>query len=615
MRVLLIAPPILKRGFPYPSTTYLSGFLKSRNIDVRQSDLSIDLVHRLLSRSGLQMIREELRENRFGVSHRGRSSATVSDFLTNFDYYLDIIEPSMAYLTTYSSQIATNPEDFRRYLSAPPDDRDRQRRLYSKIIDRIFYIVQNRLDSNFRLTRFGSYMGSICNFSDIKKQLTMTPSLVVKLVHELSSNLVTEYCPELVGISLPFEINVIWGFHIAQILKATDPKIKIVMGGGYVNTSLRTISDSSVFDYIDFLSLDDGELPLISIIEYLIGERSYNKLIRTWVCFGGKPSYINASEETDLRHKDTATPSYKGLDLSRYFSLDIDSYPLSKLLNSGHWNKLTLAHGCYWNKCSFCDTSLDYISRFDSAPAETIADRIEKLIEETNVYKFHFVDEAAPPTLLHKLSEVLLSRNIRISWYCNVRFDKLFTPDICQLLAKAGCLSVWGGLEVANDRILALMNKGVSLEQLVRVTNAFSKAGILVHAYLIYGFPTQTLKEHIDALEFVRQLFVNGCLVSAVLSRFFLTNKSLIFKNPEKYGINILPIASSDFSNYIIPYKELVATFDIELITKGLNRAIESFANGIGLSENLQTWFPGLEVPAPSISADFVSSVIQHSLV
>ena len=83
------------------------------------------------------------------------------------------------------------------------------------------------------------------------------------------------------------------------------------------------------------------------------------------------------------------------------------------------------------------------------------------------------------------------------------------------------------------------MKKGVSVEQVARVTRAFSDAGILVHAYLMYGFPTQTVQDTVDALEYVRQLFAAGCIQSGFFHRFACTVHSPVGKNPEEYGVTL----------------------------------------------------------------------------
>jgi hypothetical protein len=270
---------------------------------------------------------------------------------------------------------------------------------------------------------------------------------------------------------------------------------------------------------------------------------------------------------------------------------------MHRLWSDGRWNKLTIAQGCYWKKCSFCDVSLDYIGRYETATAQTLVDRIEAIVAETGQTGFHFVDEAAPPKMLKALAQELLRRKLSISWWGNIRFEKSFTPQLAELLAQSGCIALSGGLEVASDRLLALMQKGVTVEQVARVTKGFSEAGILVHAYLMYGFPTQTVQETVDALEYVRQLFETGCIQSGFFHRFTCTVHSPVGLDPKAYGVALQETPFAGFARNDIGFSDPTGV-DHERLGLGLKKAIYNFMHGLGLEEDVRTWFE-LDTPCP----------------
>jgi radical SAM superfamily enzyme YgiQ (UPF0313 family) len=279
-------------------------------------------------------------------------------------------------------------------------------------------------------------------------------------LQQLVEEAIARHQPDIVLLSVPFPGSVYAAFRIAQTIKARWPAIRTVLGGGFVNTELRELKEPRVFDYFDFITLDDGERPLLALLEHLQGKRSAARLVRTFVREDGQVRYINMME-ADIPFAEVGTPTWDGLPIDRYLSLLDMLNPMHRLWSDGRWNKLTVAHGCYWKKCSFCDVTLDYISRYETASASTLVDRIEAIIAETGQTGFHFVDEAAPPKMLRALAEELLRRNVSISWWGNIRFEKSFTPELCQLLADSGCIAISGGLEVASDRLLKLMKKGV----------------------------------------------------------------------------------------------------------------------------------------------------------
>jgi radical SAM superfamily enzyme YgiQ (UPF0313 family) len=285
--------------------------------------------------------------------------------------------------------------------------------------------------------------------------------------------------------------------------------------------------------------------------------------------------------------------------------------PMHRLWSDGRWNKLTVAHGCYWKKCSFCDVTLDYISRYETASAALLVDRIEAIVAQTGQTGFHFVDEAAPPKMLKALAEELIRRKVQISWWGNIRFEKTFTPSLAELLARSGCIAMSGGLEVASDRLLELMKKGVSVAQVAQVTKGFSDAGILVHAYLMYGFPTQTIQETVDSLEYVRQLFENGCIQSGFFHRFTCTVHSPVGQNPQEYGIELQPLPEITFAMNDVAFIDPTG-IDHDVLGRGLKKAIYNFMHGVGFDLEVHTWFEGLDlrIPKTSVSRNYISNAL-----
>jgi hypothetical protein len=270
-----------------------------------------------------------------------------------------------------------------------------------------------------------------------------------------------------------------------------------------------------------------------------------------------------------------------------------------------------MAHGCYWKKCSFCDITLDYIAKYEPATAKLICDRIEELIENTGETGFHFVDEAAPPALMKELAIELIRRNIKITWWANIRFEESFTSDLCKLLAMSGCIAVSGGLEVASNRLLDLMEKGVSVEQVAVVCQNFTDTSILVHAYLMYGFPTQTEQETIDSLEMVRQLFELGIVQSGFWHQFAMTYHSPVGKNPANYLVEISGPEEGLFAQNDLYHQDPTGA-DHELYSDGLKKSLFNYMHGVGLDEDLQTWFD-FKIPETSILTNYLSQHLDQA--
>ncbi len=629
IRVLSLIPPMTQLNTPYPSTAYLTGFLRSRGFEAVQEDLALALVLRLLSREGLVEVAAAV-DRLPSAQH----TQTIEAFVEQRARYFATIEPVIAFLQGRDSTLAHRIAS-RQYLPEGPrfasldvymDDEggdplawafgalglnDKAKHLATLYLNDLADVLRDAIDPRFEFVRYAeSLAASQASFEPLAQALAAPNNLIDDTLVGLTLDALRVHQPTVVLISVPFPGSVYAAFRIAQSVKAYNPTIVTLLGGGFVNTELRELTEPRVFDYFDYVTLDSGERPLLSLLAYLQGQRSRQRLVRTFVrdAESQRVQYINLVEP-DVPFEEVGTPTWDGLPLERYLSLLDMLNPMHRLWSDGRWNKLTVAHGCYWKKCSFCDVSLDYIGRYESASATVLVDRIETIIQETRQTGFHFVDEAAPPKSLKALATELLKRDTGISWWGNIRFEKTFTPELCDLLAQSGCIAVSGGLEVASDRLLNLMKKGVTVDQVARVTRAFSDAGILVHAYLMYGFPTQTVQDTVDALELVRQLFANGCIQSGFFHRFTCTVHSPVGLNPEEYGVILKPLPPVSFAKNDVLFTDPTGV-DHAALGVGLRKAIYNFMHGIGLDEDVRNWFD-FKVPRTTVAKHRIERALE----
>jgi radical SAM superfamily enzyme YgiQ (UPF0313 family) len=623
-RILSVIPPMTQLNTPYPSTAYITGFLRSRGFNGVQEDLALALVLTLFSRDGLQQVRDVIH-----ASPAAKRTPLVQAFDAQFERYAATITAAISFLqgrdATLAHRIGSRaflPEGPRfASLDVYVDDdggdplawafgalgaQDRARHIATLYLNDIADVLRDAVDPRFEFVRYAeSLAGSQASFERLAQALAAPPNLVDNTLVALTLEAVKRHAPTLVLVSVPFPGSVYAAFRIAQAIKAHDPSIVMALGGGFVNTELRDLAEPRVFDYFDYVTLDAGERPLLALLDHLQGKRSQQRLVRTFLRTSANidaPSqvkYVNMIE-ADVAFAEVGTPTWDGLPLGRYLSLLDMLNPMHRLWSDGRWNKLTVAHGCYWKKCSFCDVSLDYISRYEGASAETLVDRIEAIVKETGETGFHFVDEAAPPKALKTLAAELQRRQTAISWWGNIRFEKSFTPELCQDLADSGCIAISGGLEVASDRLLKLMKKGVSVEQVAQVTKGFSDAGILVHAYLMYGFPTQTVQDTVDALEYVRQLFEAGCIQSGFFHRFACTVHSPVGMNPQDYGVTLQPLPAGTFARNDIAFIDPTGV-NHDVLGVALKKALYNYMHGLGLEEDVRTWFAG-KVPRTTVA-------------
>ena len=635
LRVLSVIPPMTQLNTPYPSTAYLTGFLRSRDVHAVQEDLALALVLTLLSSHGLQKIGQCV--DAIAVD---KQTISVRFFTEQRQQYVNTIDRVIAFLQGKDPTLAHRIMS-RHYLPEGPrfatldvyvDEEggdplgwafgalglhDRAKHLATLYLNDLADVIRDAVDHRFEFVRYAeSIAASQASFDPLAQALSEAKNLVDEILVELTLAAVAKHQPSIVLLSVPFPGSVYGAFRIAQAIKMQYPEMVTLLGGGFVNTELRELRDPRVFDYFDYVTLDAGERPLLALFEFLAGKRSKQRLVRTFLreidATTGQPfvKYVNFVEP-DVPFEEVGTPTWDGLPLDKYLSLLDMLNPMNRLWSDGRWNKLTVAHGCYWKKCSFCDVSLDYIGRYEAASATVLVDRIDTIVAETGQTGFHFVDEAAPPKSLKALATELIARDTNISWWGNIRFEKTFTPELCELLADSGCIAVSGGLEVASDRLLKLMKKGVSVDQVARVTRAFTDAGVMVHAYLMYGFPTQTVQDTVDALEYVRQLFANGCIQSGFFHRFTCTVHSPVGLHPHEYGVELIALPVTTFAKNDIGFIDPTGV-DHAVLGLGLKKAIYNFMHGIGLDEDVRSWFD-VKVPRTTVARDRIERALRQS--
>ncbi|WNH11583.1 B12-binding domain-containing radical SAM protein [Thalassobellus suaedae] len=614
--LLLITPPFTQLNTPYPATTYLKGFLNTKNIGAFQMDLGIEVILNLFSKETFSALFDlAFDTNQIKTENAQRIYTLKDNYLQPLD---DIIAFLQGKKPSFARQICSDNFLPQASRFEQLDDldwafgsmglQDKAKHLATLYLEDLSDFIIECIDSNFGFSRYAERLGLSANsFDELYANLQEETTYIDDITLNILDDTLKKIQPKLVCFSVPFPGNLYSAFRCAQHIKTNYPNIKIAMGGGFPNTELRSVSDVRVFEFFDFITLDDGELPIELLYNHVCHtERSRSEsseFKRTFLLENGKVVYKNNSTKPDYKQSDIGTPDYSDLLLDQYISVIEIANPMHSLWSDGRWNKLTMAHGCYWGKCTFCDISLDYIKIYEPIAAKLLVDRMEQLISQTQETGFHFVDEAAPPSLMKALSLEIIKRKLTVTWWTNIRFEKNFTKDLCLLLKASGCIAVSGGLEVASDRLLKLIDKGVTVEQVAQVTRNFTEVNIMVHTYLMYGYPTQTVKETIDSLEMVRQLFEVGVLQSGFWHQFALTAHSPIGLKPEAY--NIIPnYKDIKFANNDIDFTDTTG-IDHNQFSFGLKKSLFNYMHGIGFDLPLQDWFD-FKIPDTSIHQDFI---------
>ncbi len=617
--VFLITPPFTQLNTPYPATAYLKGFLNTKNITSYQADLGIEVTLELFLKKGLQQLFAGITTEGKELSENiKRIIALQSDYIDTIDTVINFLQGKNPTLAHHICKRNFLPEAFRfaqlddlNWAFGSMGTQDKAKHLATMYLEDLSDLIMECVDNHFGFSRYAERLGRSANsFDTLYLALQQEYTYIDKVLINILEQRMATVQPSLVAISVPFPGNLYASLRCGQWIKKHYPTTKVAMGGGFPNTELRSLSDARVFEFFDFITLDDGEAPVENLIQYIDDKIPVTSLKRTFLLIDGKVTYINNKACTDYKQGQVGTPDYSDFLLDSYISAIEVINPMHSLWSDGRWNKLTMAHGCYWGKCTFCDISLDYIKLYEPITASLLCDRIEEIVAQTGQTGFHFVDEAAPPALMRALALEIIKRKINISWWTNVRFEKSFTRDLCLLLKESGCIAVSGGLEVASDRLLELIQKGITVAQVARVNKNFTEAGIMVHAYLMYGFPTQTAQETIDSLEMVRQMFQAGILQSGFWHQFAMTAHSPVGLEPEKYKVKKVTDVIGTFANNDIVHIDPTGA-DHETFSMGLKKSLLNYMHGACFDFPLQKWFED-KVPKTTIHPDYITGLLNE---
>lgn len=597
--ILLITPPFVQPNCPYPATAYLSGYLRRKGYNAEQIDLSVETLTAIFNRQFLTNLFDSY--NGEGDDNCERIYALRRDYEATIDIVIRFLQgkdnsiaglicsPDFLPQASRFDEAASVEEHFGTLGS-----KDCAQYLATLYLQDLSDFIRATICEEFEIVKYGEQLAvAIAEFSTIEQELQKPRNAIENIMCDLLRGHLERFQPKAVGITVPFPGNLLAALRCGEYIKTNYPHIKVIMGGGYPTTELRTMSDKEIFRYMDYIVLDDGEVALERIL-------ANGELIHTYT-----PEGYHEGPATCITHSERGCPDFSGLPHDKYFSLTEVTNPMHRLWSDGRWNKIVLAHGCYWAKCAFCDTSLDYIGCYKPLTATEVVDYMEQVAAQTDSTGFHFVDEAAPPKLLKEISLELLRRGLRMSWWTNIRFEKSYTGDLCALMARAGCVAVAGGLEVASDRVLEMIGKGISIEQATLAMRNFYYAGIMVHTYLMYGLPTESLQESIDAAEVVRQMFRAELIGSAFWHRYAMTVHSPSGREPERFGVRRKDRLPNPFANNEVPFAENRG-YSLDMVGEGLNLSLASWLVGSGIDKPIHKWF-GSKVPHTTVIPSLIT--------
>jgi len=635
----------------YPSGAYLTSFFKTENCDASWCDLNIRLFYEIFSAAGLRCLFELSEARALQLADQAErkgddnTAFNLRRYISQKENWIEWIDFITAVLCGGGarekehqflySPFAPRGSRMENYLAGLAENGreptvDDMRFLCSFALADLSDYITVAFDPQFSLVRYAESLAvDTRTFSDFEAQIDSPimehfyKPVLEKMLLELPANNII-FC-----ISIPFAGTFLPALYTARYLKEKlGSSAFVCIGGGFVNTELREARDPALAKYIDAISYDRGygsyhALLGIRHVEHtdchaeLVSASPLYKLrlftpqpdgsIQVTEPLWNSPDFEKYENEITAK----IIPDYSDIDFSIYPRMCDDANAMHRIWTDGAWIKAYLAHGCYWHRCAFCDTSLDYVCGYKPTDIEPLYNGLLKTARDKGVYGIHFVDEALPPVALKKFALLNARSGNPLYFWGNVRFEKTFTKDLAAFLSYCGLGGVSAGIESATGTGLESINKGTDITSITRACCAFKEAGILVHAYMIYGFWNDTPQTIIDSMETLRQFFEAGLLDSAFWHKFVLTRNSTVYNQWQKEG-NLSLVsseeASSAFARNNLHFKgeEKFNKFGAPLET-----ALNCWMHGDRLDQHVQKWFD-FQVPKPTVNRTFINNLIEE---
>lgn len=296
--------------------------------------------------------------------------------------------------------------------------------------------------------------------------------------------------PEIVGIqttSFTF-IDVIL---TARIVKKIDKNIKIVLGGPHVNIYPE---ETILNPEIDFLVLGEGEYVFTELINAIAQRKDLGKI--GGIVYKKNGEIINTGQQGLINNLDLLPfPSRHLVPYKKYYSVLAKDTPITTMMTS---------RGCPY-KCIFCDRPhLGKVFRFRSA--ENVVNEMEECVK-LGIKEFFLYDDTF--TINRKrvidICDEIVRRNLKIAWDIRTRVDTMDKNSL-KKLKLAGCERIHYGVEAGTQKILNVLKKGITIQQ---VENAFKwtkEEGITTLAYFMIGNPTETKEQIITTINLAKKI-------------------------------------------------------------------------------------------------------------
>lgn len=499
---LLIIPPLLEPQTFYLSAPLLAGQLIHNGYSVKNLDLNIRFFRTVLSENYIEKTRKLLDFKNIPYDNE------------NVDFLLNNIETA---LNIYVEK------------KHDPEFED-AKTLLNSVLEFISFPY-----SSFNLNSLTGFENCFSDFDYSYQHIKdMSFDKERNIFISFFEDIINEICEQnidFVGITAPFPGTIVPALTLARLLKEKT-NIHVALGGGFLKPE-SVLNNPEILDiYCDSVLIGDGEESIVELVKSLENRQKREK-VPGLLCKNKKNKVMFNPPKPIKTMNNIANISLEGLNLKEYINQEPNIY-------------IMISKGCYWGKCVFCSLGIKY-DRYCIKSPDKVVTHIKELQEKYHVRGlFQFQDDAIPPAYLNRLADEIIKQELTIDYAIFGRLEKEFNKELLEKLYKSGLRSVYWGLESGSQKVLDIMNKGIKLENVLQILKDSHEVGISNMVGIIVNFPTETMEEYVETLDFLKTI-EKYVVISP--GNFSLMENSIIEKNNEQYGIEIFSYNDFNYNN------------------------------------------------------------------
>lgn len=307
--------------------------------------------------------------------------------------------------------------------------------------------------------------------------------------------------PDVIGIHMK-TASFRSGINLATLAKRNDPRVKVIVGGPHPSMLPEEVLKHEVFDYA---VLHEGEIAMVNLVNALAAGRepvgvkgiAYRDASGQVVRTPGQPAIQDLDAELPFPDRDSL------LSKEQYLP---DSYGIS-----------FTSRGCPF-ECIYCDSPKFWGRKVRYRSPGNIAAELTEIHGKYGTRYVKFYDDTW--TLNQKrgveVCEAMIQAGLPakgVTWQCTTRADCL-SDDLVKAMKAAGCAMANIGLETASDRLLKVVKKGETKEEIAAGVRMLQRHGIAVNLYVMMGLPTETEADVEETMAFAKALKPNSLIPS-----------------------------------------------------------------------------------------------------